>query len=92
MKKPADLNKYFSSIGEYLREKPGWVLLVVGFLFFVYGLIIMGSYAFETEAVITGQDSGKLKTELYQSVISQLKGRGDRLERGITQQYPDIFR
>lgn len=92
MRKPADFKKYLEAIGEYLQEKPGWSLLIIGFLFFVYGLVIMGSYAFESEALVNMEQSGKLKTELYQTVIGQLKQRETRLQQGIAQEYPDIFR
>lgn len=86
------IKKFGSSLFSLLTGRSAWCLLALSFLLAIYALVIFGSYAVKIPLESELQNNLQVNKELYQKVFSRLKERDTAIQRGIGQNYPDIFR
>ena len=86
------IKKIRYSLTELLKKHPAWLLLLLIGLLTAYLFILFGLYALKNPTPQTEQADNKIKIEIYQKVLTQLKNREARIQRVKEASYPDIFK
>lgn len=79
-------------LAELFKKHPAWLLLLLIGLLTVYLFILFGLYALKNPAPKVEQADNKIKIEVYQKVLAQLKSREARIQQVKETSYPDIFK
>jgi|GEM_PF-2039924 len=80
------------ALSELFKKHPAWLLLLLIGLLTVYLFILFGLYALKDPAPRVEQAENKIKIEVYQKVLAQLKNREARIQQIKEANYPDIFK
>jgi len=86
------IKKLSYSLAELFKNHPAWLLLLLIFLLIIYLFIIFGLYALKDPPPQAEQGNNKIKVEIYQKVLDQLKNREAKIQQAKEASYPDIFR
>lgn len=86
------IKKAGRTLAAALKNHPVGSLLVLAFLFAVYAMIIFGANAVNEAPPAPAATNLQVNRELYERVLARLKARDANIQRGIEQNYPDIFR
>ncbi len=86
------IKKLEYSLAELFKKHPAWLLLLLIGLLTVYLLILFGLYALKNPIPQAEQTNNKIKIEVYQKVLAQLKNREARIQQVKEASYPDIFK
>lgn len=78
----------------FLTEKYPYILGSLLCLVFILAALIFYFFAYSVQSsTAPSSDSNlRIKTELYQKAMNQLKTREDALKEGTSKDYPDAFR
>jgi len=79
-------------LAELFKKHPAWLLLLLMGLLTVYLFILFGLYALKNPTPKIDQTDNKIKIEVYQKVLAQLKNRETRIQQVKEASYPDIFK
>lgn len=77
---------------ELFKKHPTWLLCLLIFILTIYLFVLFGFYALKDPPKQPAQSNVKMKTELYQTVIVQLKNREIKIQSAKEASYPDIFK
>lgn len=86
------IKKLIYSLTELFKNHPAWLLLLLIGLLTIYLFILFGLYALKSPAPRTEQVDNKIKIEIYQKVLVQLKNRETRIQQAKEASYSDIFK